>query len=145
MIKEIILNIIYCFAATWFFALIMNSPRNVLFHSSIIASAGYTVYSLCIETGKIKLGFFLGTLIIVFSGEILARLIKMPATIFIFPALIPMVPGLGLYQTMLAFVQDDIFGALKIGVNTIMNIGSMAIAMALMSLIIVKMPLKLKQ
>ncbi len=145
MIKELILNIVYCFTATWFFALIMNSPRNVLFHSSIIASAGYTVYFLCIGMGKIKLGFFLGTLIIVFSGEILARFIKMPATIFIFPALIPMVPGLGLYQTMLAFVQDDIFGALKIGVNTILNIGSMSIAMALMSLIIVKMPLKFKQ
>lgn len=144
MIRELILNMIYSFAATWFFALIMNSPKKVLFHSSFIASIGYMVYLLCVNTGKIKLGFFLGTLIIVFLGEILARLIKMPATIFIFPALIPIVPGLGLYQTMLAFVQNDIFGALEIGVNTILNIGSMAIAMALMSLIVVKIPLKLK-
>lgn len=144
MIRELILNMIYSFAATWFFALIMNSPKKVLFHSSCIASIGYVIYLLCVNTGKIKLGFFLGTLIIVFLGEILARLIKMPATIFIFPALIPIVPGLGLYQTMLAFVQDDIFGALEIGVNTILNIGSMAIAMALMSLMVVKIPLKIK-
>lgn len=144
MIRELILNMIYSFIATWFFALIMNSPKNVLFHSSFIASVGYMVYLLCVNTGQIKIGFFLGTLIIVFSSEILARVIKMPATIFIFPALIPIVPGLGLYQTMLAFVQNDIFGALEIGVNTILNIGSMAIAMALMSLIVVKIPLKLK-
>lgn len=145
MINKLIFNMIYCFTATWFFALIMNSPKKVLFHSSFIASVGYMVYFLCINSGKVKLGFFLGTLIIVFLGEILARLIKMPATIFIFPALIPIVPGLGLYQTMLAFVQDNIFDALKIGVNTILNIGSMAIAMTLMSLIALKMPLKHKQ
>jgi len=144
MIRELVLNMIYCFAATWFFALIMNSPKKVLFHSSLIASVGYLVYMLCVNSGKVKLGFFLGTLVIVFFGEILARLIKMPATIFIFPGVIPIVPGLGLYQTMLAFVQNDIFSALEIGVNTILNIGAMAIAMALMGLVVVKMPIKFK-
>lgn len=145
MLEKLILNMIYCFTATWFFALIMNSPKKVLFHSSIISSIGYMVYFLCISTGKITLGFFMGTLTIVCLGEIMARTIKMPATIFIFPALIPIVPGLGLYQTMLAFVQDDIFDALKIGVNAILNIGSMAIAMTLMSLLALKIPLKHKQ
>lgn len=141
MSEKLILSMIYCFTATWFFALIMNSPKKVLFHSSIIASIGYMVYFLCVNTGKIKLGFFMGTLIIVCLGEIMARKVKMPATIFIFPALIPIVPGLGLYQTMLAFVQDDIFDALKIGVDAILNIGSMAVAMTLMSLIALKIPL----
>ena len=144
MIKEIILKMIFCFISTWFFALIMNCPKKVLFHSSFIASMGYIVYLICINAGHIRLGFFLATLVIVFSGEILARSIKMPATIFIFPAVIPIVPGLGLYQTMLAFVQDDIFGALTIGVDTIVNIGAMAIAMTLMSLISVKIPIKNK-
>jgi uncharacterized membrane protein YjjB (DUF3815 family) len=144
MIKEIFLKVLYCFIATWFFALIMSCPKKVLFHSSFIASIGYIVYLICFNIGNIKLGFFLSTLIIVFLGEILARFIKMPATIFIFPAVIPIVPGLGLYQTLLAFVQDDIFGALKIGVDTIVNIGAMAIAMTLMSLISTKIPMKNK-
>ncbi|MDD4779369.1 MAG: threonine/serine exporter family protein [Tissierellia bacterium] len=145
MIKELILNMIYCFMATWFFALLMNSPKKVLFHSSLIAAIGYTSYLICINFGQVRLGFFFGTLIIVFLGELLARLIKMPATIFIFPAVIPMVPGLGLYQTMLAFVQENIFGALKIGVDTIVNIGAMAIAMTLMGLIASKIPIKTKK
>lgn len=90
------------------------------------------------------MGFFLGTLVIALLGELLAKLIKMPATIFIFPAVIPMVPGLGLYQTMLAFVQNDIPSALNIGVDTLVNIGAMAIAMTLISIIAPKIPLKNK-
>lgn len=144
MIKELILDMIYCFVATWFFALIMNSPKKVIPISSLIASIGYMVYLMCVNADQVMLGFFLGTLIIAFLGEIFARLIKMPATIFIFPAVVPIVPGLGLYQTMLAFVQDDIFSALEIGVKTILNIGAMSIAMALMSLVALKIPIKLK-
>jgi uncharacterized membrane protein YjjB (DUF3815 family) len=72
-------------------------------------------------------------------GEIFARRFKMPATIFIFPAIIPIVPGLGLYETMLAFVQNDILSALEIGADTIFNIVSMAIAMALVSAAAIKM------
>ena len=144
MVKELIFDMIYCFAATWFFALIMNSPKKVIPISSLIASIGYIVYFICVHLEQPMFGFFLGTLVIALSGEISARIIKMPATIFIFPAVVPIVPGLGLYQTMLAFVQDDIFSALEIGVNTILNIGAMSIAMALMSLVALKIPLKFK-
>jgi len=144
MFKEIILELIYCFFAALFFGLVMNSPRKVVAYSSIIASVGYLIYMKLVESGTPKLGFFLGTLIAAFLGEICARWFKMPATIFIFPAIVPIVPGLGLYQTILAFVQDDIPSALETGVNTILNIGAMAIAMAIVSLVALKMHFKPK-
>ncbi|WP_313341752.1 threonine/serine exporter family protein [Sedimentibacter sp.] len=132
------LEMIYCFIATFFFAQIMNAPKKTLLYSSLTASIGYAVYKFCIVSGHSLLGFFLGTCLIAIIGEILARRLKMPATIFIFPSVIPIVPGLGLYETILAFVQNDIQKALETGVNTILNIGSMAIAMALISLIALK-------
>jgi len=144
MSTKLILNMIYCFVATCFFALIMNSPKKVIPISSFTAAIGYMIYYLCVDVNQTMLGFFLGTLAIALSGEICARLFKMPATIFIFPAVVPIVPGLGLYQTMLSFVQDDLSSALEIGVGTILNIGAMAIAMALISLISSKFPVKLK-
>lgn len=142
MIIKFILEIVYCFFASLFFALIMNAPKKTLVHSSMMASLGYVVYIACINQGSPKLGFFLGTTIIAFLGEIYARKFKMPATIFIFPSVIPIVPGLGLYQTILAFVQDDIFLALETGVNTILNIGAMAVAMAMVSLMAMKIVIK---
>ena len=135
---EIILELIYCFAASLFFALIMNAPKGTLIHSSIVASIGYVIYITLSNNLNVTLGFFAGTSFVAMMGEILARKFKMPATIFIFPAVIPMVPGFGLYQTMLALVQDDIPSALEIGVNTILNIASMAIAMALVSVLALK-------
>lgn len=144
MWKELILEMIFCFGASLFFSLVMNSPKRVLIHSSVIASLGYLIYMICVNFNSPKFGFFLGTFIIALLSELCARRFKMPATIFIFPAIIPIVPGLGLYQTVLAFVQDDISSALEIGINTILNIGSMAIAMAVVSLIAIKIPVKRK-
>ena len=142
MIIKLILEIIYCFIASLFFALIMNAPKKTLILSSLTASLGYLVYIFCIDQGNIKLGFFLGTTVVAFMGEIYARKLKMPATIFIFPGVIPIVPGLGLYQTIFALVQDDIPLALETGVNTILNIGSMAVAMAMVSLVAMKMRIR---
>lgn len=128
----------YCFAASFFFALIMNAPRKTLIYSSMAASAGYLAYKIFRLEGHHLLAFFLGTSLVAMIGEILARKLKMPATIFIFPGIIPIVPGLGLYETILAFVEDDIFLALETGANTILSIGCMAVAMALVSLLAFK-------
>lgn len=138
-----IIDLICSFIATWFFALVMNAPRKSLIYSSFIAAIGYFVYSMCVNYNQQLIGFFLGTLIISLLGELCARKIKMPATIFIFPAVVPIVPGLGLYQTMLEFAQNDIYEALLIGVKTLLNIGAMAIAIAFVSLILTKSPNKI--
>lgn len=137
-----ILEMIYCFAATFFFALMMNAPKKTLIYSSITASLGYLVYEYFIIKGNPLLAFFLGTMLIATFGEVFARKLKMPATIFIFPSVIPIVPGFGLYETILALVQDDISLALETGVSTILNIGCMAIAMTLVSLFALKIKLK---
>ncbi len=133
-----ILEMLYCFIATFFFAMIMNAPKKTLILSAVNASLGYLIYELFIIKGNPMLGFFLGTTCVATFGEIFARKLKMPATIFIFPGVIPIVPGLGLYETILAFVQNDISSALETGVKTILNIGCMAIAMALVSLLAFK-------
>ncbi|NLK63635.1 MAG: threonine/serine exporter [Tissierellia bacterium] len=136
---EIFLDLIYCFAASLFFALIMNAPKNTLMHTPLVASIGYLIYLACSAQLNTTLGFFAGTTFVAMMGEIFARKFKMPATIFIFPAIIPIVPGFGLYETMLAFVQNDILSALEIGADTIFNIVAMAIAMALVSAAAIKM------
>ncbi len=138
-----LLDLIFCFIATYFFALIMNAPKKSLIYSSLIASVGYLVYDICVDYNNSLLGFFLGTLVIALLGEICARKIKMPATIFIFPGIVPIVPGFGLYQMMLEFVQNDVNEALLIGIKTLSHIGAMAVAIAFVSLILSKTPNKI--
>lgn len=135
---DISLELFYCFAASLFFALIMNAPKETLIRTSLVASLAYVIYMTLADKVHITLGFFAGTAFAAMMGEIFARRFKMPATIFIFPAVIPIVPGFGLYQTMLALVQNNIPSALETGVTTILNIGAMAVAMALVSLMALK-------
>ena len=131
---KILLGIIFCFCATWCFAGIMHAPRRALFPSSVNAAAGYLVFTLLVRLGEPRLGYFFGTLVIAVLGEYCARRIKMPSNIFIFPGVIPIVPGFDLYQTLSAFVQNNYIDAMEIGANAITNIGAMSIAIALVGI-----------
>lgn len=137
-----ILQMIFCFISTYFYAMTMNAPKNTLVYSSAIAALGYLIYEYCTMLNKPMLGFLLGTSLVATLGEILARKLKLPATIFIFPGVIPIVPGFGLYETVLAFVQDDVYLALEKGATTILSIACMAIAMALVSIFFLKIKIK---
>lgn len=137
-----ILQMIFCFIATYFYTMTMNAPKNTLVYSSVIAAFGYLIYEYSTMLSQPMLGFLLGTSLVAALGEILARKLRVPATIFIFPGVIPIVPGFGLYETILAFVQDDIYLALEKGATTILSIACMAIAMALVSIMFLKFRIK---
>lgn len=62
---------------------------------------------------------------------------KMPATIFIFPGVIPLVPGVGIYNTMTAFVGGDIQNGISLGFSTCAIAGAMAMAMAVGNMIFI--------
>lgn len=135
MFNEILIKMIYCFIASWFFACIMNSPKKALLPSAFAASMGYMIFIIFVQLGEPRLGYFFGTLIVATFGEFFARRLKMLSTIFIFPGVIPIVPGYDLYQTLSALVLGDFNNALVTGANAILNIGAMSIAIALVGFI----------
>lgn len=110
-------------------AMVMNAPKKTAFFISIIAGLAYllNVYLLTITNTTVSL--FLATLLIVICSEILARIYNYPATIFIFPSLTPLLPGLKLYQTVEALTSNNINSAFKLGGETVLM--AIAIAMAL--------------
>ncbi|MDD4773178.1 MAG: threonine/serine exporter family protein, partial [Eubacteriales bacterium] len=75
--------------------------------------------------------YFLGTLFVAAIGEIMARVMKIPSSVFVIPAIIPLVPGYGLYLSMLLLVQNDFYGFIKTGTQTLFAAGIMAFAIAL--------------
>ncbi|MDK2810897.1 MAG: hypothetical protein PWR27_1606, partial [Petroclostridium sp.] len=66
-------------------------------------------------------------------SEFFARQFKMPVTIFLTSGIIPLVPGAGLYYTMLELVQNNYAAAISKGVETIFIAGSIAVAIAISS------------
>lgn len=133
---NIIRDMIICTTATVFFSILFKVPRKAILLGSILGGIGYAVYEWTTPILQSPIaGYFIGTLLMAVCSEVLARIIKMPATIFTIPAIIPLVPGLGLYNTMLYLVQGKDTLAAKTGIDTILDITAMAMALVVTSIL----------
>jgi uncharacterized membrane protein YjjB (DUF3815 family) len=68
-------------------------------------------------------------------SEIMARVLKTPATVFLIPGLIPMVPGGSLYYTMAFLVQGDYETAAGKGIDTLCVCLGISAGIVIMSVI----------
>ncbi|WHH59585.1 threonine/serine exporter family protein [Petroclostridium sp. X23] len=126
------LEAVYSYFATIFFAYIFNAPKKSVFITGMNGSIGWLIYSYLNYTYQAEvLGSFTGALVVGIISEYLARHFKMPATIFLTSGIIPLVPGTGLYYTMLYLVQKQYSSAMQVGVETIFIAGSIAAAVAI--------------
>ncbi len=135
-LASLLLTLVYCYLATLFFADLFHAPWRAIPAAATVGSLGYLVWYLINQkAGASFMAFFAATLLMAITSEILARLMKLPATVFITTAIIPIVPGLGLYQTMLLIVGQNDAAALRQGVDTLAAIGTMALALAVNALL----------
>jgi len=70
---------------------------------------------------------FLGALIASIGAQASARRLKMIATVFVTIAIIPLVPGLGLYRAMRGFAQ----GQTALGASTLAHAMALVVMIAL--------------
>jgi uncharacterized membrane protein YjjB (DUF3815 family) len=71
----------------------------------------------------------------VLYAELLARRLKTPATLFVIPAIVPLVPGVGLYNTMRYVVDGEYNQAVSTGVFTLLAICGIALAVTITSVL----------
>lgn len=123
-----ILQTIGAFIATFGFGVIFNIRKNKLVAAAFGGALGYVVYSACLyaQMGE-PLSMFVASGIFTIYGEILARKLKTPVTLFIVCALIILVPGGGMYRTMLAIIQGNLNNAVHIGLSSLASAGSLAL------------------
>lgn len=101
------LRIITCTLGSFFFALSMNAPKRcipAILSGTFISSALSII--LYYNYGNFTACLF-ATLAVSLYGEILARKMKTPTTVFLLPSVIPMLPGSYIYYSMLGAVNGD--------------------------------------
>lgn len=102
-------------------------PRNLLVYGSFAGLAAWGVmYITLMLGGKVVAASFLGSLAAGCFSEIMARIVKKPATIFIIPGFIPLVPGKEAYTTMLFLVEGRYGDGMAMGVMTLLIGGAIA-------------------
>ncbi len=128
------LHFIFSFIATVGFAIFLNSPKSTLFASGLVGALGWTLYYYFINwTSNDVLSNFLATLVVSLGSEIFARKLKQPAIIFVIPGIIPLVPGLGMYNTMLYLIQQDYDNGISKGFNVLFVAGAISLGVLVVS------------
>ena len=108
IMKELLLPLAATFFASLFFGLSLSAPKRSLVAAPALGMLGYLVFTLVKNaTGSDFGAAFFGTLAASLPAEVFARTIKTPATVIIFISIIPLVPGMMLYQAMLHFAQNN--------------------------------------
>jgi len=129
-ILSLLVDYVVCFFACFAFSVILNTPKRARLHASNFGAIGYIIYLICLEFINMPAGFFFGTLFISIASEISARVLKMPATTISTPSIVSLVPGGGIYYSMMHFVRHETAEGIAKTVETLINAGAMAVAMA---------------
>lgn len=120
--------------ASFGFGIIFNIKGNKLFAAALIGGMGGFAYHAALVLGNSQaLSLFIASICVSLLSEIFARFLKCPVTTFLICALIPLVPGGGMYYTMLEVVRNHIEQAIIKGVDTIIQACCIAIGCILVS------------
>ena len=129
-----ILNSFYAFLSSLGFGILFNIRGKNLFIASIGGGVGWFTYLLSSKLQpSIVFSLFLASLVVSIYSEIMARIYKNPVTIFIICAIIPLVPGGGMYFATLEAVKGNFNIALSKGSETLFSAGAIAIAIVFVS------------
>ncbi len=123
----------WAFLACAAFCIVYNIRGWMLVVASLGGSVGWLVYLLLAPLGNDIVQFFLATVVTAVNSEILARVFKKPATEFQIVALLPMVPGGGIFYTMEYCVIGNNAMFLQTGLHTLGIAGALAMGILLVS------------
>lgn len=122
------------FCATAAFAWFFYISRYDILWSSLCGAAGWIVFLLATHgAGSATGGFVAGALCVGLLAEFCAVVFRKPATIYIVPGIIPLVPGGGMYDTMLMAVWGRMDAAAAAGFRTLSAAAAVAVGIAVAS------------
>ena len=131
-----IIEVLAAFISSFAFGIVFNIKGKNLFFAALCGALGWFVYKFSLKLEYTDTtSLFLASLALSIYSEIFARILKTPVTTFVIAALIPLVPGGGMYYTMVEAITGDVMKSLEIGIKTIASAGTLALGIILVSTI----------
>ena len=122
-----LLPCLYAVLACVAFCFILNQRGLLLVVSSLGGGGGWAVCLLCAFTGSDIVQYFAGAVAVALYAEVMARLLKAPATGFLVVGILPFVPGGGIYYTMEYCLSGNTQLFLSTGIHTFGVAGAVAV------------------
>ena len=105
---DIVIQLIVAFTGSMGFCLLFQVRKERLFLASLGGFISWGVYLLLgtVATQDVPRYFFAAVVVSIYA-EILARIVKCPATLYLIGGSIPLIPGGSLYRSMSYFMNQD--------------------------------------
>lgn len=132
---EYFYQFISSFIATVGFGIFFGAPINSIIPTGFAGAVSWIFYYVFNIYGSPITGTFLGAFFVGVLGEALAIKYKKPATVFITPGIVSLVPGAGMYYTMLYLAEDDFIKAASYGSRTFFIAAAIAIGIVVSTVI----------
>lgn len=106
MLRLVLLDAVLAAVAAIGFAVISNPSRKAIFVSALLAAIGHSMRFFLMQSGMdITIATFIAATSIGMMSIVFARIIHCPAEVFSFPSLLPMIPGMFAYKTILSLIK----------------------------------------
>lgn len=131
---SLFLNFIAAFFYTSGFCILFTVPKKRIWAASLTGSLGWIAYKLLVMNWDSKiLACFIASCVVAIISEFFSRAGKEATTLFIIPGILPLVPGAGMYYTMLSAMKRDFDTAATAGYETLFMAGSIALALLIIA------------
>ena len=125
-----ILQLVTALLGSLGFALLFHVKRERLLLASLGGLLAWGVYLLMGQvTDQDVVRYFVASVVLTVYAEVLARMVKCPATLFIVTAAIPLIPGGSLYRTMEFFMENDLEAFSRQALTTVLLALALAVGM----------------
>ena len=128
--EQIIRAVFGAFFGTVGSAMLVHTPKRAWFVSGLIASLSYLIYWLMSFLNLPEpMAIFIGSLFGSLTGLLCARRMKIIGTVFLMSAVVPVVPGLGLYRMMAALGRGQLSVGARTGVQAMITVAMIALGL----------------
>lgn len=121
------IQLLMALLATISFAVMYHVPKKALISAGLVGTGAWLFRNAFESIGITAVtGAFVGALFVAVASELLARLQKLPGTVFIVSGIITLVPGISALNTMRSFMGGDYLGGIANATQTILIAGAVA-------------------
>nr|WP_221301970.1 threonine/serine exporter family protein [Texcoconibacillus texcoconensis] len=121
------MELLLCFIATVGFGVIFSVPKRALLLAGLIGVlTWFNYHTLPIFGVNTVMATAISSFFAALVAHLLARKMRLPATTFALPGVIPLLPGGQAYSTMRSFVEGAYIQGLATGVETLLQAGAIA-------------------
>lgn len=128
---------LYSFVATAGFAVLFNIRGKKLPWAAFGGFISWYSYLIIYKyTSSQLIAFFTASIAAGMYSELMARVLKTPATLFVMCSIIALVPGSGMYYTMFQSISGNVSKSLSLGLETISIAGAIALGILVSSSVV---------